>query len=91
MIENMNSISDFSTDSPEGKLLLAALAILTSIDHRDITNNKWGGMVHPDDALQKVCDLANKIYFEKEYEQYKQSKLRDSKIEQILPQKSFEK
>ena len=60
MIE-VKTIKDFSDESKEGKLLLAALSILTSLD---IDENKWGGMTHPDDALRRVADIANKIYYE---------------------------
>jgi hypothetical protein len=84
MINNINTIKDFSTETTEGKLLLAALAILTSIDEKDIKDKKWGGWVHPDIAIQQVTDLTNKIYYEEEWKQYQTSKSRDDKISDIL-------
>lgn len=77
-------IKDIDNISDEGKLLFAALAILTSIDNKDIKNEKWGGMVHPDDALERIQDLANKMFYEEEYKSYLKSKERDNKINSIL-------
>jgi hypothetical protein len=57
-------IEDFNGDSPEGKLLLASIAVLTSIDIDDIKSNKWGGMTHPDTAMKQIVELANKIFYE---------------------------
>ena len=79
-----NNITDINDISDEGKLLVAALAVLTSIDIKDIKNEKWGGMVHPDDALERIQDLANKIFYEEEYNSYLKSKERDNKINSIL-------
>lgn len=83
MITDINSLRDISSESDEGKILIAAIAILTSINKDDIPS-KWGGMTHPDDALERIVDLANKIWFEKEYNEYKKMKSRDSKISNIL-------
>jgi|LakMenE01Jun11ns_1017448.scaffolds.fasta_scaffold7868391_2 hypothetical protein len=81
---NYKTIRDFNDNSPEGKLLLMALAILTSIKGEDIKDNKWGGMVHPDDALMKVQDLTNQIYYEEEFKAEKKRIMRDNKINSIL-------
>ena len=58
------NFTEFNQDSIEGKLLLSALAILTSIDEIDIKTKKYGGYTHPDDAFKQVVELANKIYYE---------------------------
>jgi hypothetical protein len=81
---NYKTIRYFNDNSPEGKLLLMALAILTSIKGEDIKDNKWGGMVHPDDALMKVQDLTNQIYYEEEFKAEKKRIMRDNKINSIL-------
>jgi hypothetical protein len=81
---NYKNIRDFNDNSPEGKLLLMALAILTSINVEDIKDNKWGGMVHPDDALMKVQDLTNQIYYEEEWKMEQIKIKRDTKINKIL-------
>ncbi len=77
-------ITDFNGDTPEGKLLLAAIAILTSIDIDDIRNNKWGGMTHPDTAMEQIVELTNKIFYEEEWKLEQERIKRDKKINQIL-------
>ena len=81
---NLNGINNINTESDEGKLLLAAIAILTSITEGDIKEKKWGGMTHPDRALNQVEDLAMKIFHEEQYDRYLLTKGRDSKINSIL-------
>ena len=81
---NQKTIKDINDKTEEGKLLLMAIAILTSIKPDDIKSNKWGGWVHPDDALMKVQDLANEIYYEEEYKAEKKRIMRDNKINSIL-------
>ena len=54
-------------DTDEGKLLLAAISILTSIDTEQIKRKRWGGTISPDKAYEQIMDLANRIFYEKEY------------------------
>ena len=61
-----------------------AISILTSIKPEDIKDNKWGGMVHPDDALLKIQDIANRIYYEEEWKGEQIKIKRDTKINKIL-------
>ena len=79
----MSQFKEFSQESDEGKLLLAALAILTSINTKHITDGKWGGDVHPDDAFERIVELANTIYHEEEWKLEKAKIERDKKISQI--------
>ena len=83
MIEWQN-ITEFDSDTPEGKVLLAAISILSSIECEDIKENKWGGMVHPDDALKQVVELANKIYYEEEWKLEQERIKRDNTISKVL-------
>jgi hypothetical protein len=83
MIE-WETIRDFDYETPEGKALLAAIAILTSIDCDDIKQNKWGGMTHPDDVIKRISELANKIFYEKEWELERERIKREDKIKSIL-------
>jgi len=80
---NLKTIKDIK-DSEEGQLLLMAIAILTSITPKDIKEDKWGGMVHPDDALERIQDLANKIYYEEEWKGEQIKIKRDIKINKII-------
>ena len=75
---------NFNNSTPEGQMLLAAMAILTSIEPKDIREGKFGGMCHPQDVFEKVLDLANKIYYEEEYKRYLSSLKMDKKIEDII-------
>ena len=83
MIKQKN-ISNINDTTEEGKLLLMAISILTSIKPEDVKSNKWGGWVHPDDALMKVQDLTNEIYHEEEYRADQKRIIRDNKINSIL-------
>lgn len=71
-------------NNKEGEILIAALAILTTISKKDIDENKWGGMVNPDKALQQVVELANKIYYEKEWEIEQKIEERAKKINNVI-------
>lgn len=83
----LNTIRELDDKTTEGKLLIAAIAILTSLQQEDIKNNTWGGLVSPDQGLSQIQDLANKIYFEKEWQAEEKSKERNRKIEQTLNDK----
>jgi len=58
---------EIDIDSDEGKLLIASIAVLTSIDAEQIKRKRWGGMISPDQAHEKIVELANRIFFEEEY------------------------
>ncbi len=87
MIE-LKTIRDLNDQTDEGKLLFTAIAILTSLDTKDIKSGKWGGMTHPDTALEQIQDLANRIYFEEEYERHVIKEQRNNKIVEILNDKN---
>lgn len=78
MIEK--TFENFSVDSDEGKIMLAAIAILTSLTHEDIKSNRYGGCSNPHSVFDIVVDLANKIYFESEW---KLDQLNKKRIEKI--------
>jgi hypothetical protein len=79
---NFKKICDIN-NSDEGKILIAAIGILTSID-RDDVDRYWGGMIHPDDALERVVDLANKIFHKEEWELEQIIENRENSINKIL-------
>ena len=83
---NRKTIANINTTTEEGQLLLMAISILTSIKPEDIRSDKWGGMVHPDDALMNVVDLTNKIYYEEEWKAEQIKIMRDNKINSIINQ-----
>jgi len=71
-------------DTEVTKLLVAAVAILTSISEADIEEEMWGGTVHPDEALEKIVELANKVYYFDEWESEEKSKERIENINKIV-------
>ncbi len=77
-------INEFDTNTPEGKVLLSAIAVLTMIDHDDIKKGKWGGKIQPDTAIKQIVELANKIFYEEEWKQEQEIIKRDNKINKIL-------
>ena len=79
-----SKLTDIDINTEEGQLLMAAIAILTSIDHKHLDNNQWGGMITPDVAVKQITNLANKIYYEEEYKQEQLRINRDNNINQIL-------
>jgi hypothetical protein len=81
---NYKTIADFNSDTPEGKLLFASIAVLTSVDEDDIKSCKWGGMTHPDGAMEQIVELANKIFYEEEWKLEQDRIKRDNKINSII-------
>jgi hypothetical protein len=84
----IDTVREIDDKSQEGMLLVAALAILTSIQKDDINENGWGGLVSPDEGIRKIQDLANRIYYKEEWESQKKSKERDKKIDDVLDEES---
>lgn len=73
----------------EGKLLIMAMAILTTIDYEDIKKNEYGGGSHPDVVLAKIVELTNKVYYEDEWKSSEVKRNRDVKINKILESLNF--
>ena len=82
MIDPNLIFKDFDKNTKEGKLLLAAISILTQSE--DIDENKFRGMSTPDKVLQKIAHISNLVYHEDEYRSYLNIKKRDEKINNIL-------
>lgn len=82
--EDYKKFTSVNCDSVEGKLLVAALSILTSIDKEDIKEGRFGGMNHPDTVMENIWHLANYVFHEKELEEYKFIQMRDKKIESLI-------
>jgi hypothetical protein len=80
----IEKFKDFDDSIDEGKLLLAAMSVLTSITCNEIKNGEFGGMTSPDEAFVRIIDIANKIYYEKEYKEYKLSLKISSKRDKII-------
>ncbi len=68
---SIDTIREIDDSTKEGKMLMAALAVLTSITHEQIDDHEYGGMVHPDEAVCRIAELANYIYFTDEFKRQK--------------------
>lgn len=79
-----SKLKDINTNLEEGKILMAALAILTSIDDKHINIGRWGSSLHPDKCVEQLVELANEIYYEEELKRENLIKCRDEKINKIL-------
>jgi len=83
--EEYKKFTNFDYESTvEGKLLMAALSVLTSIDKKDIREGQYGGMNHPDTVMENLWDLANCIFHQKEHEEWKLVENRDKKIDILI-------
>ena len=72
--------NQFDSDSEEGMLLLASIAILTG----NIDMSKYGPNKTPDEVFSEVQDLANRIFFEEEYKQLELQNKRNRIIDDII-------
>jgi hypothetical protein len=72
--------NQFDTNTQEGMLLLASVAVLTG----NIDMSKYGSNKSPDEVFKHIQDLANRIFFEEEYKQAELQKKRNKKLEQII-------
>ena len=80
----ISKLHDLNTESDEGKMLLAALAVLTSISPEQINSGEYGGTTNPDQVVEKIADLSNYIFSPKEYEANKIKLKRDDTINNII-------
>lgn len=72
--------NQFDTDTQEGLLLLASIAVLTG----SIDTKKYGSNKSPDEVFSHIQDLANRIFFEEEYKQIELQNNRNRIIENLL-------
>jgi hypothetical protein len=72
--------NQFDTDTKEGMLLLASIAVLTG----SIDTKKYGSNKSPDEVFKHIQDLANRIFFEEEYKQIELQNKRNRIIENLL-------
>lgn len=74
----------YITDNDDGMLLLAAIAILTTINKQNIINNDYGSKACPNEVFDKIQNLANKLFYEEEYKNEQVRLKRENKINKLL-------
>lgn len=62
---DINDVRDIDISSKEGKLLVAAIAVLTTLREDDLRDNKWGRSINYNSALTKLADLTSKMFQKK--------------------------
>lgn len=83
MIE-LKNLNEIDLETKEGKLLVAALATLTCIRTEDIERKRWGPSLNAMSALEKLSDVANRMFIEKEYRTEKIAKLKERRRNKII-------
>ena len=58
-MKNFDSLRNIDTTTDEGKMLLSALAVLTSIETPD---KRYGDTSHPDDVLKRIENISRSIF-----------------------------
>jgi hypothetical protein len=86
MIRDM-VLSDISTKSKEGKMLMAAMAILTTINQSHIDSGRFGSNITPQKAIDELVKLANSMYYAEEYNLWLKATKRNNLISDILDEK----
>jgi hypothetical protein len=79
-----DKFSQIDTNTDEGKMLLSAISVLTSIDENDIRKKRFGGMVSPNEAYESLVDLANRIFYENEYKIEKKRKRKERNRQRLI-------
>jgi hypothetical protein len=64
-IKDIKDIKEIDIESKEGKLLVAALAVLTTMRTNDLVENKWGRTLNANMVLNKLSEITNKMFAKK--------------------------
>ena len=79
-MNDIKNVLDIDIDSKEGKLLVAAIAVLTTLREEDLTAKKWGRSLNANTALNKLSDLTNTMFANK----YRTEGIKKTKIQRKL-------
>ena len=64
-MQDIKDVKDIDIESKEGKLLVAALVVLTTMRTDDLVTNKWGRSLNANIALNKLSEITNKMFIKK--------------------------
>jgi len=65
-MEEIKDVKEIDINTKEGKLLVAAIAVLTTMRTDDLLENKWGRTLNYNTALAKLSEMTSKM-FQKNY------------------------
>jgi hypothetical protein len=87
-MKNLEKIQDIDLSINEGRLLISAIAVLTSLRIKNILDKQWGSSVNNEVCIEKLSEIADGFFAKKEYRTDKISVVKQKRrIKQI--QKSF--
>jgi hypothetical protein len=67
IMENLKKIEDVDISTNEGRLLISAIAVLTSLRIKNILDKQWGAGIDYQVCIQKLSEIADGIFVKKEY------------------------
>ena len=79
-MDDAKNMLDIDINSKEGKLLVAAIAVLTTLKEEDLANKKWGRSLNAKTVLTKLSDLTNTMFTNK----YRTEGIKKSKVQRHL-------
>jgi len=79
-MNDIRNILDIDIESNEGKMLVAAIAVLTTLKEEDLANKKWGRSLNANNVLVKLSDLTNTMFANK----YRTEGIKKTKIKRHL-------
>jgi len=65
-MQDIKDVKDIDIESKEGKLLVAALVVLTTMRTDDLVTNKWGRSLNANISLNKLSEITNKMFIKKQ-------------------------
>ena len=66
-MKNLEKIDDIDLSTNEGRLLVSAIAVLTSLRIKNILDKEWGGGIDHDVCIQKLTNISDQIFVSKGY------------------------
>lgn len=83
-MKKLEKIDDIDLSTNEGRLLISAIAVLTSLRIKNILNDEWGSGVNHEVCLEKLANISNQIFIKTEYRTDKISVMKQKRrIKQI--------
>jgi hypothetical protein len=79
-MNDIRNILDIDIESKEGKMLVAAIAVLTTLKEEDLANKKWGRSLNANNVLVKLSDLTNTMFANK----YRTEGIKKTKVKRHL-------
>lgn len=84
IMKNLEKIQDIDLSTNEGRLLISAIAVLTSLRIKNILQDEWGSGINHEVCMEKLTKISNDIFAAKQYRTEKISVVKQKRrIKQI--------